>query len=170
MIIDFGSATYIKNASLLQTVIGSPLTMDPRILKKYNLESPNNLPYDEKIDIWSLGILSYYMFTGEIPFKADTAQGLMDEIENGVIQIPVNLSKEGISFLLNMLQYNSSKRITALELKQHPFLTGYFGDFSYIDTKKYSNLIKNGYLVINIKQTDPFNSIINLLIIPEIKN
>ena len=162
-LIDFGSATFIKNASLLKTIIGSPLTMDPRILKKYNLESPNNIPYDEKIDIWSLGILSYYLFTGEKPFKSNNPQDLMNEIEIGEIKIPMNISKEGISFLLNMLQYNPSQRITASELKQHPFLQGYIGNFEYIDIKKYINLAKNGNLLINIKQTDPYSSIINII-------
>ena len=161
-LIDFGSATYVKNADLLQTVIGSPLTMDPRILKKYNAESPNNLPYDEKIDVWSLGIIGYYMFTGDVPFKATNVYGLTNEIENGYIQLPTNLSKEAVSFLLNMLQYNPSKRITATDLKQHPFLQGYIGNFSLLDLKKYSKLVKNGNLTINIKHADLYDSIINL--------
>ena len=61
-----------------------------------------------------------------------------------------------------MLQYNPSKRITATDLKQHPFLQGYIGNFSLLDLKKYSKLVKNGNLTINIKHADLYDSIINL--------
>ena len=163
-LIDFGTATHKSNESLITTAIGSPLTMDPLILKKYLNTADSNVPYDEKIDIWSLGVMCYYLFTGEIPFKVCGLNELLNEIEKGYIKIPINISAEAISFLLNMLQYSSIKRFTAENLLKHPFLQKYIGDFTYLDAKTFSNNIKDGYLYINIKNNDEIIAKINQLI------
>ena len=160
-LIDYGTATHKSNESLITTVIGSPLTMDPIILKKYIHTLDSNVPYDEKIDIWSLGIMCYYLFTGEVPFKATDIGELVNEIEKGYIKIPINISAEAISFLLNMLQYSTVKRFTSENLLNHPFLQKYIGDFTYLDDKSFPNYTKNGYLYVNIKNNDEINSIIN---------
>ena len=160
-LIDFGTATHKSNESLITTVIGSPLTMDPIILKKYIHTLDSNVPYDEKIDIWSLGIMCYYLFTGEVPFKATDIGELVNEIEKGYIKIPINISAEAISFLLNMLQYSTVKRFTSENLLNHLFLQKYIGDFTYLDDKSFPNYTKNGYLYVNIKNNDEINSIIN---------
>ena len=163
-LIDFGTATHKSNESLITTVIGSPLTMDPIILKKYINTLDSNVPYDEKIDIWSLGVMCYYLFTGEIPFKASDIGDLINEIEKGYIKIPINISAEAISFLLNMLQYSSTKRFTSENSLNHPFLYKYIGDFTYLDDKSFPNYTKNGYLYVNIKNNDEINAAINQII------
>ena len=163
-LIDFGTATHKSNEGLITTTIGSPLTMDPLILKKYLNTEDSNVPYDEKIDIWSLGVMCYYLFTGDTPFKVKGLNELLNEIEKGYIKIPINISAEAISFLLNMLQYSSAKRFTAENLLRHPFLQKYIGDFTYLDAKTFSNKTKNGYLYINIKNNDEIIATINQFI------
>ena len=155
-LIDFGTATRRPN----NTIVGSPLNMDPTILKMIVTGQKEKLPYDEKIDIWSLGIISYYLFTGDFPFIG-TYNDLMEEIEKGDICIPINISAEAISFLLRMLQFSSQKRFNAAELLTHPFIKRYIGDFTYLDKKILHNFIKNGNLCANIKNSDGFDSILN---------
>ena len=155
-LIDFGTATRRPN----NTIVGSPLNMDPTILKMIVTGQKEKLPYDEKIDIWSLGIISYYLFTGDFPFIG-TYNDLMEEIEKGDICIPINISAEAISFLLRMLQFSSQKRFNAAELLTHPFIQRYIGDFTYLDKKILHNFIKNGNLCANIKNSDGFDSILN---------
>ena len=155
-LIDFGTATRRPN----NTIVGSPLNMDPTILKMFVTGQKEKLPYDEKIDIWSLGIISYYLFTGDFPFIGNY-NDLMEEIEKGDICIPISISAEAISFLLRMLQFSSKKRFNAAELLTHPFIQRYIGDFTYLDKKILHNFIKNGNLCANIKNSDGFDSILN---------
>ena len=56
-IIDFGFATHIGNSNLVYSTLGSPINMDPNILKKMeeNKKGINNgkmVGYDQKADIW----------------------------------------------------------------------------------------------------------------------
>ena len=159
-LVDFGFATHISNASLLTTAIGSPFNMDPRILKKFSSHAKCPQSYDEKADIWSLGILCYQMLIGEYAFIGNSLEEINSKIEKGTFKVPLNLAKETISFLSEMLQYDCEKRSTASELSKHPFLTKYINDFSYINLKQVPN--KNNYrdLYINIKDKN-CNSIVN---------
>jgi serine/threonine-protein kinase ULK/ATG1 len=50
-IADFGFAKLLDEASLLESYCGTPITMGPEILKREK--------YNEKCDIWSLGVIMY---------------------------------------------------------------------------------------------------------------
>ena len=60
---DFGFCEKIKPYQKLKENLGSPLYMAPEILM--------NLPYDDKIDIYSLGCLLYNLTTGNFPYFAN---------------------------------------------------------------------------------------------------
>ena len=55
-LIDFGFAQYISKGQKMSGKIGSIMYMAPEILKSQ--------PYDEKIDIWSSGVIFFNMITG----------------------------------------------------------------------------------------------------------
>ena len=160
-IVDFGFATHISNVSLLTSCLGSPFNMDPRILKKFKSREKCPQTYDEKADIWSLGTLCYQMLVGEYAFVANNVQELSSKIEEGTFKVPINLAKETISFLIDMLQYDSSKRKSASELSKHPFLIKYINDFSYIDLRNVSHKVSSGDLYINIKDNETISSVVN---------
>ena len=52
-LIDFGLAEYTENFARL--IAGSALYMAPEVLDE---------PYKERCDIWSLGVLTYFLLTG----------------------------------------------------------------------------------------------------------
>ncbi len=61
-IIDFGFARYLKKGELAYSTVGSPVNMDPIMLRKLNdIDNSEEDDYDEKLDIWSLGTVCYEM-------------------------------------------------------------------------------------------------------------
>lgn len=138
-IIDFGFAIQLLNANLTFSAVGSPINMDPIILKKF-LKTNNNLGYDEKADIWSLGTVCYELLSGKALFNAKNIKDLVVKVEHGLYSIPKTFSKEVISFLTAMLQYDAKNRLSSKELLKHPFLTKNVKNFTKLksvnDSKK----------------------------------
>lgn len=60
---DFGWAVYCHDR-LRSTFCGTPLYVSPEVLKGDN--------YDQKIDIWAIGIMTYELLIGRVPFKINT--------------------------------------------------------------------------------------------------
>ena len=138
-IIDFGFARYLEDDSLAQSVLGSPLYMAPQILRKLKkLDNNNSFGYDQKADIWSLGTVCYEMLIGTPPFYAENYDDLLEGIQKGNYSIPNNLklSKEAVSFINGMLQYNPQARLDINALANHDFLVKDIKTFHAIDIKK----------------------------------
>ena len=137
-IIDFGFSCKIDKSGLQFTALGSPINMDPIILKKLNASSKKErqLGYNQKADIWSLGTICYEMLIGKSAFDADDMEDLVNKIENGSYNVPTNLSHEVVSFLNGMLQYEGNNRLTADQLSRHSFLTKNVKDFTPLSLNK----------------------------------
>ncbi|MBX3063222.1 MAG: protein kinase [Anaerolineae bacterium] len=76
---DFGIAKVMSSgtatlSTVAGTIMGTPAYMSP--------EQWKTQPVDARTDIYALGIILYEMLTGELPFKADTAFGLMHKHVN----------------------------------------------------------------------------------------
>ena len=162
-IIDFGFACRISKTGLQYSCLGSPINMDPIILKKLNStgKKARQLGYDQKADIWSLGTICYEMLIGKSAFDAEDMDELVSKIEDGTYSVPTNLSREVISFLNAMLQYDSHARLNSLELSRHVFLTKDVKDFYPIDMKKVSKKVDNKGLNINVKRNKSIWAIFN---------
>ena len=92
-IIDFGFAVHLNGRDMAFSALGSPINMDPLILKKLNkrggMNSINDLGYDEKADIWSLGTVCYEMLIGQAVFSANSMNDLVRKVENGSYVVTV---------------------------------------------------------------------------------
>lgn len=44
--------------------------------------------YDEKVDVWSLGVVLYTMLCGYEPFQAEYVKDLIDKIKKGEFEFP----------------------------------------------------------------------------------
>jgi serine/threonine protein kinase len=172
-IIDFGFATHSNKQDLHKSVLGSPLYMDPMILKKYTKKEKNIKGYTEKIDIWSLGNLCYEMLLGKPAFQTTDIKILEEKIEKGFYYVPNTFYKEVVGFLVGMLQYDADIRLSADELGKHPFLMKNVRHFERINIKEMEKYIKDNKVEIGIYEDrnlwNMFNSKYNrfLEIIPE---
>ena len=151
-VIDFGFARRLAPETLAYSVLGSPINMDPGILRKLNkMEHSNNYGYDQKADIWSLGTVCYEMLIGKCTFDAESMRELISKVENGNYFLPTTLSKEAVSFINGMLQYDLKKRLSAEELYHHKFLTKPYSELAKINVKDVSKNIIGSQLRINSK-------------------
>lgn len=55
-------------------VLGSPLYMAPELV--------NRQPYTEKVDVWSLGVITYQLLVGKTPFEANSIKKIDWNINN----------------------------------------------------------------------------------------
>lgn len=152
-IIDFGFARYLDPKELAFSTLGSPINMEPGILRKLNkMENSRNYGYDEKADIWSLGTICYEMLIGHCTFDASSMKELLSKVEAGNYLLPTSMSKEAASFLNGMLQYDPKQRLNAEKLYSHHFLTK---DYKSLTKMNLNNVQKHLYganLKINSKK------------------
>ncbi|OHT02218.1 AGC family protein kinase [Tritrichomonas foetus] len=114
-ICDFGFARALSNTTLVLTSIkGTPLYMAPELVQEQ--------PYDEKVDIWALGVILYELYYGKPPFFTNSIYKLIQMIVNSPIVFPGDISAQFKDFLLEMLQKDPSKRTSCEELMKHPFI------------------------------------------------
>jgi serine/threonine-protein kinase len=72
-VVDFGAAKVLGSSRLTKTgiVFGTPHYMSP--------EQASGAAVDHRADIYALGIMMYEMFTGRVPFEADTYMGVLTQ-------------------------------------------------------------------------------------------
>ena len=113
-LVDFGLSNSYRHGNLLKTACGSPCFAAPEMIsgKYYNgLYS----------DLWSCGVVLYYMLTGKLPFDDSNIKVLYRKIKNGDYVIPNFLSDICKDFIRKILTVNPDKRIKINDLKNHPF-------------------------------------------------
>ena len=151
-LIDFGFATQLHSShnNITKTVLGTPQYMDPQLLQNLENHEPSKEGYNQKVDIWSLGVLCYEMIVGEMSFTGNNMNELFRQVKNGNYKLPLWLSKEAISFINSMLQYDPNKRLSAKELLKHPFLSKNYNEFHKVDKEQLKNKIKGNMIKINV--------------------
>ncbi|MCO5565510.1 hypothetical protein L7F22_019184 [Adiantum nelumboides] len=87
---DFGFARHLEEASVAETLCGSPLYMAPEILRYEK--------YNAKADLWSVGAVLYEMSVGSPPFKAANHVELLKRIDRGEdrIKFPDEKSEDSL--------------------------------------------------------------------------
>lgn len=69
---DFGFATFLNPEKKLDLSLGSPMYMAPELVAE--------TVYDEKIDVWAIGVITYILLTGRAPFMGRNKQETYDMI------------------------------------------------------------------------------------------
>ena len=155
-IIDFGFSCIYDE--LRKTILGSPINMDPLILKKLtdSTGKTRELGYDQSADIWSLGTVCYEMVIGKSAFDSEDMDELVEKIEKGDYSIPTDISAELVSFMNGMLQYEGKRRLKAEQLSRHDFLTKDVKQFKKINLNEIGNKIEDNKIQVNTKESNTF--------------
>jgi len=148
---DFGIAKTFKNTmDKAKTMVGTPYYLSPEIIQ--------GKLYDNKSDIWSLGVLLYEMMTFKMPFEANTLPMLSMKIMRGNYTPPSSMyTKDLREIVSKCLMVEPSRRPSIREILKMPiiqnriknFLTEveYKKEFTKTITKKYETkkktIIKN---------------------------
>ena len=135
-IIGFSLASYLKKGEYLYSITGGHINLDPICIFKLNkIPEYKYSGYDEKLDIWSLGIIFYELLIGKNPFDACSMDELVEMVIKGDFYIPITISKEAISFLNCMMRYDLKDRLSIDILYNHEFLRKNVNVFTKLEIK-----------------------------------
>ena len=118
-LVDFGGAAVLtKEQSKRNSLVGTPHWMAPELIRR--------IPYNDSVDIWSLGITVLEMAEGVPPF-ADISDGMKVMLKivtdcAPFFQDPFSWSEDFQNFLGAMLEKDPANRMSATQLSQHKFL------------------------------------------------
>lgn len=97
---------------------GSVAYLAPEMLRKAG--------HGKSVDWYLLGVLLYEMIVGQPPYFSDSKSELFNNIQRGVLKLPVSMSPEAKNLIVHLLNRNPSRRLGAgsegsSEIKRHPF-------------------------------------------------
>ena len=79
--------------------------------------------YDEKVDVWSVGVIMYTMLAGFPPFRGETELEIVQNVKTGLYDLGIpelsNISIQGKNLIANMLKYNPNERCSANKALNH---------------------------------------------------
>jgi len=121
MICDFGlSRVMEEKLHLLTEICGTPGYMAPEIFKKTGHGKP--------VDVWAMGVITYFLLCGYTPFDRDTQQQEMEAIIAGDYKFEpeeywANVSNTARDFVNGCLTIDPASRPTAAQMLKHRWLS-----------------------------------------------
>lgn len=142
-VIDFGAALFVPPNAKMAERLGTPYYIAPEVL---------NGSYNEKCDIWSIGVILYILLSGHPPFNGENDEEIMRAVKRGNYHFKStfpptegptwnNVSDAAKDLIRQMLAYDPEKRITAEQAYKHKWLDG--KDFSTLTVEKTQELVSN---------------------------
>lgn len=125
-LIDFGYGSRYIGALPMRTKCGTPYTTAPEVLREC---------YDERCDVWSVGVVLYIMLSGKRPFEALEIPGKLAEAGKAAMITNIlacrynfnhstfeSVSKEAKLFVQTLLHPDYRYRIHSYEALENPWL------------------------------------------------
>ncbi|KAK4353660.1 hypothetical protein RND71_025854 [Anisodus tanguticus] len=107
-----------SQGKMMNGVVGTPYYVAPEVLlgKEYN----------ERVDIWSAGVILYIMLSGVPPFYGDTPTETFEAVLRGNLRFPTRIfrsvSTEAKDLLRKMICKDVSRRFSAEQVLRHPWV------------------------------------------------
>ena len=134
-LLDFGLSKIVRSGEKCTEPYGTLSYVSPEVLQ--------DIPYDERCDLWSIGVITYLLLSGVLPFDDENnikeiARKTVYEKTPFYPSLFQNVSKEAIDFVDKLLQKDPDKRMKMTELFEHPWMKKYF---KHNNTKPKSNSV-----------------------------
>ena len=118
-LLDFGLSKIIGNEEKCTEPYGTLSFVAPEVLE--------SKPYDKSVDLWSIGIITFLLLCGYLPFDDKHSE---KEIARQTVQDPVPYDKKIMSkyspeawiFVDGLLQKKPEKRYSIKEVLEHPWI------------------------------------------------
>ncbi|KAJ1885201.1 hypothetical protein LPJ66_010237 [Kickxella alabastrina] len=129
MLTDFGMAKAAGRRELMKTMCGTFQYIAPEMISSGAKPGEHvKQGYTTAVDCWSLGVMTYAMVSGMLPFSDDEGnpQILFSQILSGYLDFTApcwrELSLECQSFVFNLLRVNPDKRMSVDKALQHSWI------------------------------------------------
>lgn len=141
---DFGlakmSRDYPRRLPRSHSICGSDFYLAPEVIKQEE--------YGREIDIWAVGVITYVLLSGSLPFFHNVLHKLYRQIVERDLSFPEqawkNVSKGALDFILRLLQVRAGDRLTADQGLSHPWLRGSSSGSSFNSFDNQSSMMKAG--------------------------
>ncbi|CAF0908469.1 unnamed protein product [Rotaria sordida] len=114
---DFGWSAESNQANKRTTLCGTLDYLAPEML--------NGSGYDEKIDLWCLGIFTYEMIVGKPPFDSQNQQDTIRLIRTNQLSFPSTISNDARHLISQLIRPNPSDRMPLNQVIQHQWIIQY---------------------------------------------
>ena len=150
---DLGVAKELNQASFAKTLIGTPYYLSPEMCQ--------DMPYNQKSDVWALGCILYELCTFRHPFNATNQGALIVKILNSNPEPIFNCYSSQLQYLVNqILEKNYEVRPNCWDLLNNPIIVekakqyGLYQDITDIFACN-NNIIQNDYnRIVNITKKE----------------
>lgn len=112
-IADFGWSVHAPN-SRRGTMCGTLDYLPPEMIE--------GALHDDKVDLWSLGVLTYEFLVGKPPFEAETNNETYKLITKVDVKYPAHVSTEAKDLISRLLRKVPSQRLSLEEVMDHPWI------------------------------------------------
>jgi calcium-dependent protein kinase len=120
--IDFGLSKHFRYGEIQHEAVGTPYTVAPEVIRGN---------YDEKCDIWAIGVIAFLLLSGDPPFggcggpeplltvRSNILSGLFSFEPEEVWSL---VSERAQDFIRELLVLDTKKRPTAQNAQTHPWI------------------------------------------------
>jgi len=112
-IADFGWSVHAPN-SRRATMCGTLDYLPPEMIE--------GAMHDEKVDLWSLGVLTYEFLVGKPPFEAESNNDTYRRITKVDLKFPPHLSTEAKDLISRLLRKEPGERLGLAGVAAHPWI------------------------------------------------